>query len=373
MQSLPYLVAYLMPAVTALGLHLGGAWSFSGLAFVFVLTPLLDAASGKDEQNPDAETVEARGRSLAFNLVLWAWLPVQAALLAYALWWSADTAPAWWAWIGAALSVGVTVAGGGITIAHELMHRAGRFDRAVAEALMTMATYTHFCVEHVFGHHKNVATPEDPAFAPQGQTLYAYLPQTLIGGLRSAWKLETRRATKRGEAGTWRDRRVRYALDIVAIYAFVGAAFGAMGLLFFAVQSVTAMALLELINYVEHYGLARAEVAPGRFERVTPRHSWNSSHRLTKYFLFGLPRHADHHASASRPFYALRHFEDAPQLPAGYATMVLASLVPPLWFHLMDRRVDAWRQGAEAGLRADGQGASETLGTVGRVVGPQAG
>ena len=354
MDAVPYLIAYLMPIVTAAGLWLGGGWVFAGLAFVFVATPLLDALSGLDEVNADDEAVAARAKKPWFDGLLRAWVPVQIGLIGFALWWATHTEQPWWALLGGALSVGVTGSGGGITIAHELMHRARNLDRALAEVLMTTMSYTHFCVEHVFGHHKNVATPEDPAFAPYGQTLYAFLPRTLVGGVRSAWRLESRRAEKRGEARTWRDRRVRYALDLGLVYLAVGLLFGLGGLAFFALQSAVGILLLELINYVEHYGLERALVGPGRYERVTPRHSWNSAHRLTKFFLFGLPRHADHHASASRPYYALRHYPDAPQLPAGYAAMVLLSLLPPLWFRVMNPRVQAWQAGGTPAAPAPG-------------------
>jgi alkane 1-monooxygenase len=123
---------------------------------------------------------------------------------------------------------------------------------------------------------------------------------------------------------------------------------GARGLAFFVAQGVVAFSLLEVVNYLEHYGLLRREVEPGHYERVRPAHSWNSGARLSNWYLFNLARHSDHHAAASRPYDRLRHHDDAPQLPAGYATMVLLALVPRLWFRVMDPRVEAWRR-REAG------------------------
>ena len=242
-----------------------------------------------------------------------------------------------------ALSTGL-MTGIGINVAHELMHRRGRPERAGAEILMVMTTYTHFCVEHVLGHHKHVSTPVDPASSRLGESIYVYLPRTLLGGLRSAWRLEGQRVRRVGiPSWSLRNRRLRYALTLLAVYVFIGATVGAVGVVFMALQSAVAMLLLETINFIEHYGLARREIRPGVYERTMPAHSWNASERMTNWFLFHLQRHADHHHLASRPFFALRHIDDSPQMPTGYAGMILLALVPPLWRRVMDPRVLAWQ------------------------------
>ena len=135
---------------------------------------------------------------------------------------------------------------------------------------------------------------------------------------------------------------IRYVATQVVVYAVLGFVLGPWAIAYWLGQSVTAMVVLEIINYVEHYGLQRRELSPGRYERVKPWHSWNASHRVTNWLLFNLQRHSDHHYLASRPYYNLRHYDDVPQLPAGYATMIVVSLVPPLWRHVMDPRVAAW-------------------------------
>jgi alkane 1-monooxygenase len=223
------------------------------------------------------------------------------------------------------------------------MHRRGRLERGLAELLMTTTTYTHFCVEHVLGHHKHVATPLDPASSHLGESLYAYLPRTLLGGVRSAWRLEGQRRKNAG-LSWWslKNRQVRYPLVLALVYVGIAIFVGPIGVVFFAGQSLVAMLLLETINYIEHYGLARRELSPGRYERCLPWHSWNASQRLTNWFLLHLQRHADHHHIASRPYYALRHVDESPQLPFGYATMVLLALLPPLWCRVMDERARAW-------------------------------
>lgn len=221
-----------------------------------------------------------------------------------------------------------------INVAHELMHRPGRLDQGLATLLMTTASYPHFVTEHVQGHHKHVGTPRDPATARAGESLYTYLPRTLLGSLRSAWRIEQAR-------GGWglRNRMWTYAAAWGALVVLCGLTVGVAGIVVFGMQSVVAITMLETINYVEHYGLRRAEIAPGRPERVSPRHSWNASHRVSNWMLLNLARHSDHHAFAARPFTELRHHDDVPQLPASYPAMILLATVPPLWFRVMDPRV----------------------------------
>lgn len=339
---LPYALAYLFPLSMVLGLSWGGVWIWSTVALGFLVTPVLEPLLGLDKENPGKEKAPV---AWLLDAGLFIWIPFQALILFWAL-----NSLAFGVWsllekVGLVLSLGTLTGGLGITIAHELMHRQGKLHRAGAEILMTMVSYPWFCVEHVLGHHRNVATPLDPASSRLGESLYRYLPRTIFGGLLSAWKLESRRVAKRRiPAWSLRDRRFRYGLDLALLYLLVGATIGAMGIFFLVAQSLVSIVLLEAINYVEHYGLNRKEIAPGRFERVQPHHSWNSAHRLTGLYLFSLPRHSDHHFLASRPFYQLRHFEDVPQLPAGYATMVLAAFIPPLWHHIMEPQVAEWRE-----------------------------
>lgn len=343
MGALAYALVYVLAGLLAVATALGGAWPLLVPAFVFAALPALDLLVGRDPSDPDDEELARRARDPLYDLLLRAWVPTQLGLLGFAVARvaSGDLSVAE---IGLlAVGAGVVTGGAGITVAHELVHRKERLDRALAEVLMTSTSYTWFCVEHVLGHHRNVATPLDPATSRLGESVYAFLPRTLIGGVLSAWRLEGERTARRQIPWTsLRDRRTRYGLELVALYAGLSW-LGPAVVGFFAVQSLVAVLLLEVVNYVEHYGLLRAEVAPGRYERVRPDHSWNSTWRLTGAFLFNLPRHADHHAWASRPYWQLRAWPGAPELPLGYATMVLVALVPPLWFRWMDPRVAAAR------------------------------
>lgn len=341
LRALPFAAVFLIPASVVLGAVLGGPWTFFTAGFVFLCTPLVDALLPPRTENPG----EDEGPAWAYDLWLVLWVPAQLALIGYGLVEVAAGTRPTYELVGLTLAIGICTGGGGINIAHELMHRKAGWARALGEVLMTSVTYAHFCVEHVLGHHKNVATPEDPATSRRGESVYAFLPRTLLGGLASAWRLESARVKKHDLRGL-ADRRLRYALTQALMYVAAYVAFGLVGVAFLAGQSLVAVLLLEVINYVEHYGLLRGKTAAGRYERVLPTHSWNSPHRLSGYYLFNLPRHADHHYLASRPYRLLRHYEDSPQLPAGYATMVLVALVPPLWRRVMDPRVEAYNEGA---------------------------
>lgn len=341
MSSVRYLLIYLVVVDYLVGFWLGGWVPLLVPFFVFLVIPVLDAALGRDLGAPD-------GRSPVHDAALRLWVPVQVALIAA----SVAAMPRWDVGPALLLAVGLGIVNGagGITIAHELIHRKPRLDRALGEILMTSVSYPWFCVEHVLGHHRWVATPRDPATARFGEVVYAFVPRSVIGGLRSFLAIERDYAGRRG-IPWWslRDRRARYLLTTALVWIAAAVVGGPLGVLFFAVQSAVAVGLLEVINYVEHYGLVRAEARPGEYVRVAPEHSWNSNHRLTAAFLFNLPRHADHHAYASRPYYELRAWPDAPELPVGYATMVLVALVPPLWFRVMDPRVARARSGVRQG------------------------
>ncbi|MFV8752952.1 alkane 1-monooxygenase [Nannocystaceae bacterium ST9] len=336
----PYFLAFMMPALVLLGVELGGVWTLMPLVLVFGAIPLLDALVGLDTLNREEMAPAARWR---FDLPLLLWVPVQ---IGTTLWVVVRLASGEFSTgeiVGLTITLGVINGAGGINIAHELMHRKARLHRAAAEILMSSVHYTHFCVEHVLGHHRHVATEQDAASSRFGETLYRFLPRTLAQSLTSAWRLERDRCARQGIA--WydlRDRRFRYLLVLALVDLTIGLTLGGVALAVFVGQGVVAFVLLETINYIEHYGLARRRLASGNYERVQPHHSWNSAHRVSNWYLFNLQRHSDHHYLASREYDRLRHYEDVPQLPAGYATMVVVALIPPLWFRIMDPRVSAW-------------------------------
>jgi alkane 1-monooxygenase len=319
-----------------------------GPLLVYVMVPTLDLFVGPDGENPPDELVEALENDRYYRYCTYIYLPFQFASLVFACYlWSADNL----SWlgidgglgiaskIGLALSVGV-VAGIGINTAHELGHKKVELERRLSRIALAQSFYGHFYIEHNRGHHVRVATPEDPASARFGESFWAFLPRTVIGSVRSAWRLERARLERLGKP-VWSLRN-----DVLSAWALSAVLFGGLIAVFgigiapyLVIQAVFGFALLEAVNYLEHYGLLRQRTANGRYERCSPAHSWNSDHLVTNIFLYHLQRHSDHHANPTRRYQTLRSMEMSPNLPAGYATMIGLAYIPPLWRKVMDPRV----------------------------------
>lgn len=347
-RALPHLAGFVLPAALLLGARLGGGWTLLPLGLVLGVLPLIDLFFGINAGNAGDEAGPLSA-NIWFRAVTWAWVPVHSAMVLWAASVAAGGTLSPMEAAGLAISTGVIAGTVGITFAHELIHRPGTAERAMGEVLLSLTSYAHFAIEHVYGHHRRVATADDPATARLGESLYRFLPRCLYGSLRSAAAIEAHRLSRRGRhAAHWSNRLYRYAAVQLALYAFVAWRWGASGAVFFLAQAVTAFLLLETINYIEHYGLTRAEISPGRYERVAPSHSWNSSHRVSNWLLINLARHSDHHLTAGKRYQVLDHRDDAPQLPAGYGTMFVAALLPPIWRRLMDPRVAAARRAVRA-------------------------
>ncbi|MBF0661874.1 MULTISPECIES: alkane 1-monooxygenase [unclassified Rhodococcus (in: high G+C Gram-positive bacteria)] len=319
-----------------------------GPLLVYVMVPTLDLFVGPDGENPPDELVEALENDRYYRYCTYIYLPFQFASLVFACYlWSADNL----SWlgidgglgiaskIGLALSVGV-VAGIGINTAHELGHKKVELERRLSRIALAQSFYGHFYIEHNRGHHVRVATPEDPASARFGESFWAFLPRTVVGSVRSAWRLERARLERLGKP-VWSLRN-----DVLSAWALSAVLFGGLIAVFgigiapyLVIQAVFGFALLEAVNYLEHYGLLRQRTANGRYERCSPAHSWNSDHLVTNIFLYHLQRHSDHHANPTRRYQTLRSMEMSPNLPAGYATMIGLAYIPPLWRKVMDPRV----------------------------------
>lgn len=340
-RAVPHLLGFTLPLFIAAGLRLGGAWTFLPVAVLIGALPLLDAAAGLNLLSLPSDLSDNR----AFRAITWAWALAQPALLVWLLHVVSTRTLTTVEMAGLLVSVGMTTGAVGLTFGHELIHRSSALERALGEVLVATDSYTHFCIEHVYGHHRHVGTPRDPATARFGEGVWRFIPRSVFGGVASAWRIEAERLRKRGHT-PWHvsNRMLRYAAVQGAMYAGAWRLFGGGAALFLAGQSMVAIVQLETINYVEHYGLERREVAPGRFERVMPWHSWNSSHRVSNWLLINLARHADHHMIASKRYQVLDHLATSPQLPAGYGSMLLLALVPPAWHRVMDSRVIAWRK-----------------------------
>jgi alkane 1-monooxygenase len=349
MSAAPYLSVFIFHVCIVVGSILGGAWNFLTPVLVFGVVPLLDLAIGRDSRNFSAEEYEELERRWTFRAITIVYAFVQIGVLVWAAWrisfCVASASPsAWWEIAGLTLSVGI-VNGNGINIAHELLHKPSRLEQFCGKILLMSVSYMHFFIEHVRGHHVRVATLEDPASARRDESLYAFLPRTIIGSWKSAWELETSRLGKRGLPVLHpRNQMLWFVALPIAFGACLGAAFGWVAVAFFLAQSAIAIVELEMINYVEHYGLQRRKLPNGRYENVSAAHSWEAREALTNILLIKLQRHADHHINPVRRYQALRVFEQSPQMPTGYPGMMLLSLIPPLFFRVMNPRLDDHEQ-----------------------------
>jgi alkane 1-monooxygenase len=317
-------------------------WSlWFAVGLIHIILPALDWLFGEDAANPPESALQALDNDRYYSWVLYAFVPLQIGTTLMGAWLAATQNLPWYHLLGLALSVGL-VNGVGINTAHELGHKKSKFDRWLARIALAPTLYGHFYVEHNRGHHKNVATPVDAASSRFGESFWAFLPRTVIGSLRSAWHLEAERLARQGK-GVWslQNENLQSWSMSVLLFAGVVLTLGWAALPFMLIQAVYGFSLLEVVNYLEHYGLLRRQGADGRYERCQPEHSWNSNHMVTNLFLYHLQRHSDHHANPTRRYQTLRHFEHSPQLPSGYAGMITLAYITPIWFALMNKRVIA--------------------------------
>ncbi|MCW3012177.1 MAG: Alkane 1-monooxygenase [Solirubrobacterales bacterium] len=337
--GLPFMAWGLVEA-TGLGLF----WFFGPL-FVFGVMPILDRLIGDDAANPPDSVVQWLEQDPYYRWCTYLYLPLQYASLGVACWLWADGGLSTLEALGLALTVGC-VSGIAINTAHELGHKRASVERWLSKVALAQTGYGHFFIEHNRGHHVRVATPEDPASSRLGESFYAFLPRTVKGSLTSSWHLEAERL-RRGGSSPWTPRNDvlnAWAMTLV-LFGVLTAVFGPGVLPWLLVQAVFGFSLLEVVNYLEHYGLLRDKREDGRYVRTQPQHSWNSNNVSSNVLLYHLQRHSDHHAHPMRRFQALRHFDEAPELPSGYATMIVLALVPPLWRRVMDPRVLAHYDG----------------------------
>ena len=322
-----------------------GALLWSLPIIFYVLAPALDWIIGEDRVNAPESAVPALDADRYYLRIVYAYIPSQYLVTVLGAWFAVNGHLAWWEMLGLVATTGMAN-GVGINTAHELGHKTNAFERWLARITLAPVAYGHFFVEHNKGHHKRVATPEDPASARMGETFWAFLPRSVFGSLRSAWHIERARLQRQGRSAWSINNELLQAWSMTALlFGALTLWLGPWALVFLLVQAVIGFSLLEVVNYLEHYGLLRQKLPDGRYERCQPRHSWNSNHVVTNLFLYQLQRHSDHHANPTRRYQALRHFDDSPQLPSGYGAMILLAYVPAIWFRIMDKRVVAHHGG----------------------------
>ena len=350
-----FLTAFIIPALVIAGFYLGDYWNFMAVAFSFVILPLIDQLLGVDTSNVPVGEVGAKADAFYYRFVTYVWTYVQLGFIFWGVYAVTSGSLGGLAeWLAFVLGCSLVTGGIGITVAHELGHKNSALEQFYAKLLLMTVCYMHFFIEHNRGHHVLVATPMDPATARKDENFYRFWARSVFGGYRHAWQLEKERLQRKNHrVASIHNQMVWFAVLPVACCVVLMATASVIlnrwtweVPIFFFGQSLLAFTLLELVNYVEHYGIRRREISPGRYERVNPLHSWNASHLLSNFFLFQLQRHSDHHAFAYKRYQVLNHYNESPQLPFGYPTMIILAMIPPLWFSVMNERLDRW-QGAQ--------------------------
>jgi alkane 1-monooxygenase len=349
-KRLLWLLGLAVPLLPFGGWHLFRSTGLSvflwmGPIWILGVIPLLDWIVGEDRSNAPDSAMEHLEQNHFYRWCTYLYLPLQFAGLVWGTWVVSHYSLSWSEVLGFATTIGA-VGGIGIANAHELGHKRDDLERWLSRVVLAQTFYGHFYVEHNRGHHSRVATPEDPASSRLGESFWAFLPRTVAGGLRSGWGLEKGRLA-RHDTGPWsvHNKILQAWAMSVALFGTLIGVFGVKVVPFLVIQAVFGFSLLEVVNYLEHYGLLRQKLANGRYERCMPRHSWNSNHVASNVFLYNLERHSYHHANPTRRYQMLRHFEEAPQLPSGYGLMLGIAYIPPLWRKVMDKRVLAMYDG----------------------------
>ncbi|MEM1274238.1 MAG: alkane 1-monooxygenase [Pseudomonadota bacterium] len=341
----PFWVSLLLVPLILFVAAQGGLWLFLVPISTWWLFIGLDAATAANTNNADPETAEdALGAYKALTLL---WVPLQFGVILGLIWYATraahlDTIEK----IGLFCGVGILSGTIGINYAHELMHQRNRLERWAADLLLASVLYSHFRSEHLLVHHRYIGTPKDPVTARYNEAFWRFFPRVLIACALSSFAAEAALLARKNRPWwDWANPFWRYAgLQTVCVVAALALG-GWAGLGLFAVQAVVAIWQLELVNYVEHYGLTRRHLGAGRYEHVQPHHSWNSTERASNWLLINLQRHSDHHYKPDRRFPLLQsRVGEAPELPAGYPVMTLAALVSPIWRRIMNPRVRAWRR-----------------------------
>ncbi|WP_248745925.1 alkane 1-monooxygenase [Pseudomonas sp. MWU12-2037] len=371
----------LLSGLFALTTGIQSLW-WSGVLVIFGLIPMIDGLFGEDRNNPPETMVPDLEKQTYYRWIIYTCVALVTLSMISTAWLAAGgidwligggllrLGEAWslhgglaslmgyiteraqvhgsvgaFTYLGMAMSTGAAT-GIAINIAHELGHKTRPLEQFLAKLSLAPTFYGHFFVEHNRGHHVRVATPEDPASSRLGESFWRFLPRSVYHSLRSAWHLERDRLGKLGlPALHWKNTVLGAWMFSVVMWGGLILWLGSAVIPFLLIQGIYGFSLLEVVNYVEHYGLLRQKLPNGRYERCSPRHSWNSNRIVTNIFLFQLQRHSDHHAYPTRSYQALRHFDESPQLPYGYASMIVWAYVPFLWRRLMDHRVLAHYEG----------------------------
>ncbi len=337
-----YLFVYTTPLVILFSLWSANIWSFFALFFVFALIPILELFTKGSTENLNTQEEEDVKNNFLFDLIIYLLVPIQGVILVYFLIQVSNDNLPLYTKIGLTTAYGLACGGIGINGAHELGHRNTWYEQLMSKMLLLSTLYMHFFIEHNRGHHKHVSTDQDPASSRYNEVIYSFFLRSIIGGWKSAFHLEEKKLKLQKKAvWSWHNEMLRFQITQLALISLIAFFFGLETMFFFLVGASIGILILETVNYIEHYGLRRLKVG-NSFERTKPIHSWNSNHPLGRILLLEVTRHSDHHYIASRKYQTLKHFDDSPQMPTGYPGMMILALFPPLWFRVMNKRIEQY-------------------------------
>lgn len=336
-----YLLLISIPAAAWVAFHSHNILALLPVLIAFGAIPLLELLFKPSDYNVDRAQEEIMKEDRIYDYLLYIFVPLQFIIL-YSFLNNLQqveiTSFVFWARVS---SMGILCAVTGINLAHELGHRSKKIEIFMAKSLLLTSLYMHFYIEHNRGHHKNVSTHEDPASSRLGESLYAFWIRSMVTGYISAWHLEFERLKKLNKSKfSINNEMIIYSLIQILFVVLIYMIFGFSVTIGFIAAAIIGILLLETVNYIEHYGLQRKKNSAGRYEVTKPVHSWNSNHIVGRLFLFELSRHSDHHYKSNRKYQVLRHHDDSPQMPTGYPGMMLLSLLPPLWFNVMNKKIE---------------------------------
>ena len=321
-----------------------GLFTWLPMIYAWILIPSVELLIKPDEKNMTAAEEEMAKKEKLYDYMLYAFVVFQFVALYIFLNSFKQTGLSTYDIAGRICTMGLLCGTFGINVAHELGHRANSFEQRLAKASLLTSLYMHFFIEHNKGHHKNVATPQDPSSARYNEPVYVFYFRTIVFSYLSAWKIANEEMKKKGKSFLQNEMLQAHVIQIFFI-ALIFFYFGPTVTVYFLLAAFMGILLLETVNYIEHYGLQRKQTVEGKFERAMPHHSWNSDHVLGRLMLFELSRHSDHHYLASRKYQILQHHDESPQLPTGYPGSMLLSLLPPLWFWVMNKRIKKMNAG----------------------------
>lgn len=344
--ALPFWMSFLLLPLAWTAAMQGGWALILPPLVTWHLFAVLDGMFGLNLENADPETPDSN--LTWYKALTIAWVPLQFVTLFVLIWYvSGADHLSGFEKFAVFFGVGVITGAVGINYSHELMHQSSRAERWLGDILLAMVLYSHFRSEHLLVHHRYVGTPRDPVTARYNEGFHRFYPRVLRQCWHSAFRAEKEKLAKKNLP--WTDLSnpfFRYWALQAAMLLLAFLLGGLSGVLLFLVQAGVAIWQLEVVNYVEHYGLTRKHLGDGKYEPVQPRHSWNAAHKASNWLLINLQRHSDHHYKPNRRFPLLQNYTeaDAPQLPYGYPVMTIAAMIPPLWRRVMNPRVRRWRQ-----------------------------